>query len=711
MPISDEHFRPPETLDRDSRMHPLLRLATLSGAEHAVRLHISKGRNINAVDDEGRTPLLLAASGGHLPICKLLLDAGADPSAKSNKHEDLLSITPLKHRPALLDLLAKYISTPSRGDSVLESVSIAPDSNEWEEEPTPHRPAEDHSCRDLAAECQARLSAHNPISNDDDWLDVEIDLPQNTAQRKRANSFNPELRESIKELFCIGLIDGLVPQSRIDEITEEYEEDFSQLLKGSLNLTLTDAGIEIADDPCYWRSLDTVAFETEDDADDAVEFAENHFGDHNNIYNCYLKDIYSEVLLTREDEVFLGKEIESALNDAITSVAECPVITNAFLALCDQIISGEIPLNSVVDYSPSPDLKTITNEESGVEDVLETDQPLTNDRAEHATSTVDLIADQNFSRCVAQIRQRVNEPQTNSSPTIIEALREIPFNWNFFNHLASRIKSSKSDSPTSLSLSAAIMRAEKAKRRMIQANLRLVNSIAWRYKNRGVSPLDLIQEGNIGLMRAVNKFNYRLGFKFSTYATWWIRQGITRAIADHARLVRIPVHMVETINQLERVRDEIELKTGFAPSSSMIAARMGVSPGVVAKTMNVMCDTVSIDEIEVESEHEEISGGLIDSNVRPDEFVDELDLREALERQLATIPKKGAEVLRLRFGLDGGGEQTLEQIGQRFGVTRERIRQIEAKALKKLGHPSRCAVLMPFIYVSAPIAVENHDET
>jgi RNA polymerase primary sigma factor len=246
---------------------------------------------------------------------------------------------------------------------------------------------------------------------------------------------------------------------------------------------------------------------------------------------------------------------------------------------------------------------------------------------------------------------------------------------------------------------------------MIQANLRLVNSIAWRYKNRGVSPLDLIQEGNIGLMRAVNKFNYRLGFKFSTYATWWIRQGITRAIADHARLVRIPVHMVETINQLERVRDEIELKTGFAPSSSMIAARMGVSPGVVAKTMNVMCDTVSIDEIEVESEHEEISGGLIDSNVRPDEFVDELDLREALERQLATIPKKGAEVLRLRFGLDGGGEQTLEQIGQRFGVTRERIRQIEAKALKKLGHPSRCAVLMPFIYVSAPIAVENHDET
>jgi RNA polymerase primary sigma factor len=711
MTTSEENSRPLGTTASDSRMHPLLRLAVLAGAENAVRLHISKGRNINAIDDEGRTPLLLAALGGHVSICKLLLDAGADPSAKSKNNENVLSITPLKHRPALLDLVGEYIVTPSIETPNLDSVDTPKDSNDWEEEPAHPRPTEDNSYRDVATGLQAQLSAHNPVSNDDDWLDVEIDLPEIVAQHKRANLFDPELRKTIKELFCVGLIDGLVPQARIDEITEEYEDEFSQLLKQSLDLTLADAGIEITDAPHYWRSLDTTDFDNEDGSDEAVGFVENHFRDSTNVYSIYLKDIYSEDLLTRDDEVFLGKELECALEDAITSVAESPDIMTAFLKLCDQIISGETPLGSVVDYSLSPDIKTITTAEKGDETFSNTANSITNDPEEPPAPRGDIIADQSFSRCVDRIREQVNAPQMNSSPQLVCNLREIPFNWNFFNQLLAGTASNKNETSKYSSLSAAVTRAEEAKRRMIQANLRLVNSIARRYKSRGVPMLDLIQEGTIGLMRAVNKFNYRLGFKFSTYATWWIRQGITRAIADQARLVRIPVHVVETINQIDRTRDQIELKTGFAPDSTMIAAQMGVSPNVIIKTMKVMCDTISLDEIDIESEHEEVRSALTDGNLRPDEAVDELDLKKEIERQLAAIPKKQAEVLRLRFGLDGGEEQTLEQIGQRFGVTRERIRQVEAKALKKLGHPSRYAVLAPFIYASAPISSNAYDET
>ncbi|MDQ2713106.1 MAG: RNA polymerase sigma factor RpoD [Acidobacteriota bacterium] len=242
------------------------------------------------------------------------------------------------------------------------------------------------------------------------------------------------------------------------------------------------------------------------------------------------------------------------------------------------------------------------------------------------------------------------------------------------------------------------MESDLAKKRLIEANLRLVVSVAKRYTNRGMQFLDLIQEGNIGLMRAVDKFDYKRGYKFSTYATWWVRQAVTRAIADQARTIRIPVHMIETINKLVRLQRSLLQELGREATTEELAVHMDLAPSKIRRVLRIAQEPISLQTPVGEEDESNLGDFLIDSRMAsPSESVINLNLREETAEVLKTLSPREEKIVKMRFGLQDGSEHTLEEVGQNFAVTRERIRQIEAKALRKLRHPSRSHRLRNFL--------------
>ena len=289
-------------------------------------------------------------------------------------------------------------------------------------------------------------------------------------------------------------------------------------------------------------------------------------------------------------------------------------------------------------------------------------------------------------------RKAYSESLARYSPAILEQQQKL---IDLQKHVGISIKDLKD---ISKQMSTGEAKARRAKREMTEANLRLVISIAKKYTNRGLQFLDLIQEGNIGLMKAVDKFEYRRGYKFSTYATWWIRQAITRSIADQARTIRIPVHMIETINKMNRISRQILQETGLEPDPATLALKMEMPEEKIRKILKISKEPISM-ETPIGDDDDSHLGDFIEdqATLAPVEAAVYTSLRDATKDVLDTLTPREAKVLRMRFGIEMNTDHTLEEVGKQFDVTRERIRQIEAKALRKLRHPSRSERLRSFL--------------
>ena len=726
-------------MDYDSRkpLTPAFRLSLMAGALDSVRIHLRAGCDINGADDKGRSPLILAVSKGHGDLCRMLLEEGADPLIKDFDGNDAFTIAHENFQKEVIEILKHSIpmetsqmpssaKTYSNGDSLTEYSNMEfaldvpltlnescrhlivknpkndilmqgmerdetfyQDNNDevdlslWQEEPEDAQPISDASCLDNAIKQQELLSKHAVEDKDTDWSDIDICLPDHAfSSCRKFNNF--EIQRELRSFFYYAIRDNTIHIDQICKLYEIFENnniDIDRLLfEESIRFILSELDIVIDEiNEQFDSNYDFFDLEDECDIDFVNDVScsfQHRFIDDYDLLAAITKKNRKK-FLSRQDEICIGSIIENGINDIYLSMSESEFVIAKIVSDIKKVLDGEIHYRAIFNFVDNELIDTATSHDDAEidhDDIID--------------STCDRDDNSIPQSIVLSIRKllRLCPPDKSYHSNVHQCLLEFEFNSNYFLKL---IEFAKQDASIKEKLERAHERVLSARKELIENNVHFVIYVAKKYS--GLTLLDRFQEGCIGLIKATERFDFKRGVRFSTYAIWWIRQAITRAIADMGRTIRIPVHVHERLQKFERTRTMLQAETGIDPDLAQIADILEVPVEQIEKLDDVPKEPLlfadCISELDTMQD---------DNFFSPEYYCIQSDLSTKIRKMLFGLDARMAEMLQLRFGIDND-THTLEEIGQMYGVTRERIRQIEYKALNILRHPNRSSHLLLFI--------------